>query len=311
MIYPVMLLVGLAISASSAFACEGRLLNNEGIVGAPVCVPQNPQRIATLDPFYNFQMAASMGLPLVATARSGAEIPGPIRDMLPAEVLEQMVDLGQFQDPDVEQLIASAPDLILGDAFMHGDVRTLLNQIAPTVLTLQPSWKDYMRTIAQAAGREDIAEAQLAAYQKDVSTLRKKLPAGETLSFVRLVPGGFQVYVEGPAAYAPFAVIAETGLKRSAFETVSDDTVLKRPTMEGLLQLTGRTLIYTVGGGHDELTQSDLIAEVMAHPIWQEIPAVKAGRAFEVDADVWMAFGGLHSARAILQDLEQIYLQPG
>lgn len=299
----------LCLGAAAAAACSGTRLD-EGVAGAPICAPQDPRRVATLDPFYSFQMAATLGLPVVATTRSRASLPGVIVDAVGAERMAGIESLGQFQEPDLERLIAVEPDLILGDAFMHGDYLPQLSQVAPTVLVDRADWKAYLRTIAQAGGVGEEAESQLAAYEAEVASLRAAIPPGTTVSFLRIIPGGFQVYVDGPAAYAPMRVMAEAGLSRPSFETVTDDTVLKRPSMEGLLALTGDVLIYTVGGGHDSTGSDALMDEVAAHPVWQAIPAVAAGRAHRVDADVWMAFGGLHSARAILADLRRIFV-PG
>lgn len=293
-------------SAASDEYCQGRQVGPIGVIDGPVCVPEDPRRIATLDPFYNFQMAVSLGMPVVATTRSGDSLPTAIEDLLPGGTLGEIVDLGQFQEPDVEALLRVRPDVILGDAFMHRDFLEQLSLVAPTVLVEQPDWKDYLRTVAAVGGRLDEAEAQLTAYEQQAAGIAGRVPEDLTMSFVRVIPGGFQVYMDGPAAYAPFGVLRDAGIKRPAFETVSDDTVLKRPTLEGLTALTGDVLIFAVGGGHDDAGSGRLREELFAQPVWQALPAVRAGRAFEVDVEIWMSFGGLHSARLILEDLDRI-----
>ena len=72
------------------------------------------------------------------------------------------------------------------------------------------------------------------------------------VSVVRIMAGGFQVYVDGPAAYAPFAVLHDAGVKRTAYETATDATILKRPDWEGLAQLDGDVLLYIVGSPYDD-----------------------------------------------------------
>ena len=126
-----------------------------------------------------------------------------------------------------------------------------------------------------------------------------------TVSVVRVMAGGFHVYVDGPAAYAPFAVMHDAGVKRSAYETVTDATILKRPDWESLAQLDGDILLYMVGSPYDDERDGTLEAETLANPLWQMLPAVKAGRAHKVDIATWMAFGGLASANRILDDVER------
>lgn len=71
--------------------------------------------------------------------------------------------------------------------------------------------------------------------------------------------------------------------------------------------IVGDGLFYVGGGADDEASQ--LEAEVAANPIWQQLPAVQASRAYQVNAEQWMSFGGRHSAHAVLDDLEQYLAQ--
>ncbi|MEM6486909.1 MAG: ABC transporter substrate-binding protein [Pseudomonadota bacterium] len=299
----------LAVSAPGAVAraCDGRAVQGALVHGAPVCVPRQPRRVATLDPYYNLQMALSLGLPVVASARSGGSLPDAVLVGHADWVAEGFVDLGQFQYPDLEALLVARPDLILGDATMHASLAGVLSEIAPTVLVQAIDWRDYLAVIAEAGGAEARAAEALGAYDGRLAAVRAGVPAGTSVSFVRVVPGGFQVYVDGPAAYAPMRILAEAGLARPPFETVADDTVLRRLGWEGLLQLEGDWLIVTVGGGHHASDGRDLMAETMAHPLWQAIPAVAAGRVRVVDPGPWMGFGGLHSALAVLDDIDAMF----
>jgi iron complex transport system substrate-binding protein len=64
-------------------------------------------------------------------------------------------------------------------------------------------------------------------------------------------------------------------------------------------------LFYVVGGADDNEDGSALEAAVTSHPIWQQLPAVQAGRAYRVNTEHWMNFGGLRSAHAVLDDVER------
>lgn len=294
-------LFALILSFAYAQDCtvEQRLFESDTIVGGSVCVPETPQRIVVLDPFYNLQMGLELGLPIVGSATSGAEFPTALTN----EQLASITDIGQFDTPNLEVITELNPDLILADAYFHESNQKALSAIAPKVLIDTPDWKAYFRVIAGATGTEERAETALVEYDSRATAIGERLRDVE-LSFVRLIPGGFQVYVEGPSAYAPFSVLEDAGVERPPFETAEDDTTLKRPDWEGLADIEGDVLFYVVGGGHDS-PEGQLEIDVTSNPIWQALPAVQGGNAHRVSAEHWMSFGGLASANAVLDDVER------
>jgi iron complex transport system substrate-binding protein len=290
-----------AVDDSTPCANDQRLFASENILTS-VCLPQSPQRILTLDPFYSLQNSIQLGLPVIASATGDGSASFP--EALTAEETAGIEPIGQFDAPNLETIAALNPDLIIGDAFFHEERANLLNAIAPTVLITTPDWKQWIYTIAEAAGKPDRVAEGFEEYNVRIAEIEPRLRDIE-VSFVRLLPGGaFQVYLDGPSAYAPFSVLAEAGVRRTAFETTNTDTVLIRPDFEGIPNLIGDVLLYTVGGVNDVVKGDELVNEVTSNPIWQQLPAVQAGEAYRVDTTHWMGFGGLRSANAILDDVE-------
>jgi iron complex transport system substrate-binding protein len=76
-------------------------------------------------------------------------------------------------------------------------------------------WKAWLSILGKAGGASERAAAPLA-------ELRESLPPVE-VSFVRVVPGGFQLYHEAPNAYAPIAIMTEDGITRPGFEVGADE----------------------------------------------------------------------------------------
>lgn len=282
-------------------SCEGRRFSSANVIPERLCLPEDPQRIITLDPFYNLQMGLELGLPIVASTVSGDAFP----DSIDGKNLRDVVKIGQFDSPNLESMAALRPDLIIGDAYLHAAHQEIFAEIAPTVIIDTADWQEYFRTIAAVAGVPERAEQAFADYEARATTIKQQV-SDRSLSFVRIVPDGFQTYLEGSSAYAPFAVLQDAGVRRPAFETVEGDTVLKRFDWEGLQALQGDILFYVVGGGHD--SAANLEQEVTSNPLWQAIPAVAAGQAYQVDANHWLAFGGLASANKVLDDVEQYLL---
>jgi len=228
---------------------------------------------------------------------------GDFPAVLTAEETAGITVIGGFEAPNLEAIAQLKPDLIIGDAYFQEARADLLNAIAPTVLISTPDWKAWITTIAEAAGVPERAAEGFAEYDARVAELGARLRPVE-LSFIRAVPGSFQLYRAAPNAYAPIAVLSEVGVQRPAFETGTDDNSFERLDWEGVTNLTGDVLFYVIGGANDD-EQSSLADEVTNNPIWQQLPAVQAGQAYRVDAEHWMSFGGLRSAHAVLDDIEE------
>ena len=288
--------------AANAHACDGILMDDPAVLGAPVCAPAKASRIVVIDPTYSLGMSLELGLPVV-----GAPLFGMSDKALQDEALAQKVeDLGSFTEPSIEKIIALQPDLILGSALAGDGVLKLASQIAPTVLIGAENWKDYFRILGKATGKGDRVDELLAAYEKRAAEIRSKVP-DKTVSVVRITPWDFQVYLDGPNAYGPFAVLAEAGVRRTAYETTTDQTSLKRPDWEELANLKGDILLYIVGGANDSET-SGRHEEVLSNPLWKLLPAVRSGNVHRVDAGTWMEFSGVASANRVLDDVERIII---
>lgn len=230
---PLLLAIAVLIaSLGASSACVGRLVDGAAIFEGPVCIPAEPKRIVVLDPYYNLGMsleveAAIVGAPLYGMADEGLKAK--------AEAMG-VADIGHLGQPSIERIVALKPDLILGDAFLHGRVLETVSRIAPTVLIQGQDWKSYYATVADVTGRKGAADKAFAIYDARVEGLRARMP-DSPVSVLRIIPGGFHVYLDGPGAYAPFGVLRDAGVKRTPYETTTDETVLKRPDWEGLSAL--------------------------------------------------------------------------
>lgn len=294
-----LILLTVFFASGASAQCSGLLITS-GIYGPPLCVPQSPQKIVALDPFYNLGMALELGLPLV-----GAPLLTVQDDSLKKKAEEASVsDIGDARQPALERIVALKPDLIIGDATLHAQSYGNFAKIAPTALIDAKDWKEHFTTLALLSGKSEEATHMLADYEARVSGIRSKLPS-RTMSVLRVTPSGFHVYVDGPAAYAPYAVLAEAGVKRSAYEMTKDNTVFKRPEWEDLALLDGEILLYVVAAGYDATQDDALAARTTSNPFWQMLPAVSSGNAHRVKRETWMGFNGIGSANRVLDDIER------
>ncbi|MBK4217911.1 iron-siderophore ABC transporter substrate-binding protein [Paracoccus caeni] len=291
-------------SASAVFAnCDGRLIS-ERIMGDPVCVPAEPQRIVVLDPLITLGMLMELDAQIAATSFIGIQ-DEPVRARAEGA---SIADIGHPIEPSFERILAMQPDLIIGASYLHEALYPMLSQLGPTLLIDHMPWKDHMRMMGEISGREAQAEELLAGYETRLAEVRAKVPSDLTVSVVRVAQEGFRVFLDGPAAYAPYAVLAEAGVKRTAYETTTDQEIVKRPDWEDIGQLTGDVLLYVVASGLETAPDDALTEETLANPLWQMLPAVANGRSHRIDRGTWMGFHGIASAHAVLDDIETFML---
>lgn len=290
-------------ASQAALACDGRVVE-DGVFDAPVCAPDAPARIVVLDPQMALGMLEELGVPVLgAPLLSLPDIAAKTRARD-----EGITDIGHAQQPSLERIVALDPDLIIGDTYAHEDLYPALSRIAPTVLSAHADWTAHFTLLARITGSQEAARAMLGAYEARLADIRARVPEDLTVSVLRVSPNGFQVYLDGPMAYAPYAVLAEAGIRRTPYETTQGNTFRKRPGWEELAALDGDVLLYVVANGYDPAGDDALAARIEADPLWQMLPAVAAGRAHRVARAQWMGFRGVASAHAVLDDIERFLL---
>lgn len=292
-----------------ALACDGRTITSDQVHASPLCVPEKPLRVVVMDFGFGLGIGLDVGLPIV-----GAPLDRMSDEALKARAeAAGVTSTGFITEPSLETIVALQPDLIVGfpgSEAMAQAIYPQLSQLAPTLLYTDVDWQGFYRLLARLTGAEDRVNAELAAYQARLDDIRARVPQDRTVSILRITPWDFQVYLDGPVAYAPFAVLRDAGVRRTAYETTEDPgESMKRPDWEELAQLSGDTMLYIVGGTNDSGT-SGRHEEVLANPLWQMLPAVESGNLHRIEAATWMEFSGLASANRVLDDIERYIIDP-
>ncbi|TCQ04319.1 iron complex transport system substrate-binding protein [Rhizobium sp. PP-F2F-G36] len=295
----VLVFISMLLSSPVFAQCDGRLIEDGAFLHPPLCAPKEPKRIVSLVPTFSLGIALELGLPVVGAPLFGMSD----EDLKSRAEAAGVVDLGSFMEPSIEKIVALQPDLIIGSDFLGEEAYQMASRLAPTALLTGANWKEFYRTLANITGVADGMEGRFTEYEKRVASVRERVPKDVRVSVVRITPWEFQVYLDEPDAWAPFDVLRKAGVRRTDFETSETKVGTKRLDFEGLTGLDGDILLYIVGGSNDSATSGRHEA-VLANPLWKMLPAVKAGRAYRVDAATWMEFSGLASANKVLDDIE-------
>ena len=143
-----------------------------------------PQKVAVLSA-YALDLLLSLdmqpaGYPPPLNTYQGEVFDNPAQQIpyLGDRLTTQPINLGSDSEPSLEKLALLKPDLIVGEVG-HIDNYKLLSQIAPTLLwrnrTAKGQWRESLREIAAALGRDQKAEVVIQQYEARIADARADL----------------------------------------------------------------------------------------------------------------------------------------
>ncbi|MFC4601383.1 ABC transporter substrate-binding protein [Cohnella hongkongensis] len=263
-------------------------------------VKGTPEKVATL--FQGATDAAlALGVKPIGAVEAWIEQPwyNYIRDRM-----EGAANLGSENQPDLEQLIALKPDVIVASKTRHEKIYEQLSAIAPTVMTEEVHiWKDSLALTAAALNKKDEEAKFLEDWNARVAEFKEKmgdklkLEAGIVdfrVDHARIVFTGYSALV-----------LEELGIARPANQT-GEDWGVQLTSKENIPQMDADLIFDQTSTSRDD-GRLDLRKEWSSHPLWQNLRAVKNDRVFEVDTAVWNNGSGPLAALEMLEDLYEIY----
>ncbi|MCX4747335.1 iron-siderophore ABC transporter substrate-binding protein [Kitasatospora sp. NBC_01287] len=265
-----------------------------------VAVPGLPTRVVVLDTA-ELDSAMTLGITPIGACRA-AEAPGLPR-YWPASRLAEVAVTGTIGAPDLAAIEALRPELILSSRLRDGGRYEALRRIAPTVLTRTTgaTWKENFQLHARALGRQAEADAVIAAYRTQLAETSRMVggpgaTAGRKVSLVRFVQGG-RIRLYGRQSF-PGSLLTDLGLGRPDAQNVDQfDTEVKPDQLSGA---DGDLLLYSTYGDPDAAGTT----ATLAGPAWRALGAVRAGRAFPVDDQLWFEGIGCTGAGLVLSQLQ-------
>jgi iron complex transport system substrate-binding protein len=264
-------------------------------------VPDSPQRIVILTN-EGTEALLAVGIKPVGAVQSW--VGNPWSDHIADDMTDVPV-VGEVSAINLEAIAALQPDLIIGNKMRQEKIYDQLSAIAPTVMSerLRGDWKVNMALYTEAAGKGEEGKAALAAYDGRIAKIAAE--AGpmleEKVSLVRFMSGMTRIYYKDTFAGL---ILSEIGFKRPASQDkpeFADDVGKERiPDFDGDRLFY---FVYEVGDGVAE----KVAAEWTADPLWQNLPVVKAGKAYAVSDTIWNTAGGVIAANLLLDDVEKHY----
>ena len=274
------------VAAASAFP---RTVTDDS--GRSVVIAKSPRRIISLAAS-NTEILYALGLgERIVAVDQYSDYPPEAK---------QKPRIGGFANPDIEQIAAGAPDLILATGIHAKSVVPNLESHGLPVLVVEPKTLEdvlgRILLIGQMTGEEAKARslAQVLRARMDAVTARVKDTARPRVFFEIST----ELYTAGPGSFIDDMIVRAGGRNVAADaakpwpQLSQESVVLKDPEVILLGNATG----------------AEAVDKVRARPGWQEIAAVKSGRIIAIDADLThrpgpRIFGGLEAiARALHPD---------
>ncbi|MEJ8306708.1 ABC transporter substrate-binding protein [Saccharibacillus sacchari] len=234
----------------------------------------------------------------------GSAIGGGVGDFLPhvADQLEGTEKLGVVTDPDIEAVLALAPDYIFTDTHFGGDFLPQLEKIAPVISTDldEDTWREHLLQTASYFGteKEDIAQTFIAEYEKKIEQARKLID---------------QEFAETPKVAAIRVSAKELriqSMERPLGPILYDDLQLN--PVDGLVEMTGEEPYAVISKEILPDLDADMILllvnndadaqksfeELEKNPLWTNLKAVKAGHVYATDGQKWLDYSSLGQSMA-------------
>lgn len=274
------------------------------------CVPKNPQRVVTIDPF-SLENVLAFGIQPIGVAASSDWLED--RDYL-RDRLSGIEVIGDFDQPSLEKILALKPDLILGLS-QDERVYSQLTQIAPTVLfdfKSSGQWKSILMHNANSLGKTDVANQLMADYNVRLNDFKSQMSVRAAssdensaqqleVSIVRIYPNIISIYSRDTFVGS---IVEDVGLARPPAHNQPGQLTISKES----LQIADGDVIFlwSSGAGQAQQELQTKIAKLKADPLWQRLNAVQQGRVYEVPS-YWLG-SSILSANAVIDDLFK-YLQ--
>ncbi|MGY2065333.1 ABC transporter substrate-binding protein [Blastococcus sp. SYSU DS0619] len=259
-------------------------------------IPERPERVVVLD---TGELDSALALGVTPVGAVTTDVSEQFLSYL-ADDAEGIDVVGTIAEPNLEEIAALEPDLILSNRVRHGEIYDQLSQIAPTVLAADvgDTWKEDLLLDAEALGQEAEAEELLAEYEQQAAELGEAIgdPGSTTVSPVRFVQGALRAYQ--PESFVG-TVLADVGLDQVELPTDRTPTFAELG-LEEVTRADADVVLYSSYGPAADSGE----AAVVAGPLWPLLTAVADGRAFAVEDDVFYTGIGLKAARLQLEALE-------
>ena len=193
---------------------------------------------------------------------------------------DAVTNLGGIKDPDLEQLFAAAPDLVLLSSNTAAQLALLepLEQAGLTVacfnVTNFPEYLNMLEICTTLTGDAGAYERHGLALQTQIDTARSRVDgSAPTVLYIRAT--GSSCKVKNSRDTVLGEMLSDLGCVNIAD---SEDSLLEQLSLEQIIRSDPDYIFAVLQGADSTAAQQTLEATLLSNPAWQSLTAVKEGR---------------------------------
>ncbi|WP_025846002.1 AraC family transcriptional regulator [Paenibacillus ehimensis] len=263
---------------------------------------RRPEKIAVLDSQFVDQLIALNEQPAGSVITTADKTPFP--EYLNGKLKDDMKLLGTKDEPNLEAVIAMAPDFIICTQFQE-KMYDSLAKIAPTIMMdRNEDWRDSLVTIGKIVGKEKEAEKVLNDYNEKTAKLKAELTAkmgGQTVALIR--PRDNNIRIHTTAHRTAAILYKDLGLTPPK-QLVNDKETSSMISLESLTELNADHYFYLT----DDLFQK-LSEQIQSTAVWKNLNAVKQNHVYPVNATLWIGYYGPIAMNLVVDQIAEALLK--
>ena len=279
---------GGASAAATAPADSGAACTFTDDLGREVTLEAAPRRVTALTGSYADIWCTAGGRDTLVASASDAWTDFDLG------LGEEVANIGGAMGVSVEELLAAAPDLVLASTNIPSNQEMLpaLEAAGVDVAFFSvDTFEDYLRMLEICTGLtgspeayqtygEAVAEEIEAARARAAAALEEQGP--EKVLYIRAAAS--VVKPKGSSGTVLGEMLADLGCINIADQ---DQSLLEDLSMEAILAADPDKILIVLQGADPEPAKAQLEGEVLSNPAWQQLTAVREGRVYYMDKDLY------------------------
>ena len=279
---------GGASAAATAPADSGAACTFADDLGREVTLEAAPRRVAALTGSYADIWCTAGGRNTLVASASDAWTDFDLG------LGEEVANIGGAMGVSVEELLAAAPDLVLASTNIPSNQEMLpaLEAAGVDVAFFSvDTFEDYLRMLEICTGLtgspeayqtygEAVAEEIEAARARAAAALEEQGP--EKVLYIRAAAS--VIKPKGSNGTVLGEMLADLGCINIADQ---DQSLLEDLSMEAILAADPDKILIVLQGADPEPAKAQLEGEVLSNPAWQQLTAVREGRVYYMDKDLY------------------------
>lgn len=202
---------------------------------------------------------------------------------------ESVVNLGSSMNPDIEPIIASAPDFVIASGQTKGqlELEEQLEQAGIAVAYFNVSnFDEYLHMLdicTDITGRKDLYEENGLKVSEEIEEVVKRAD-GSAPTVLYLRASSTSVKAKGSSGSVGSEILYQLGCVNIAD---SDDSLLEELSMEAIIA-ADPDYIFVVPYGNDMDAAMQIIDEqLLKNPAWTSLTAVRNGNYYVLDKELY------------------------